>query len=230
VSSNVLIVDDDVELNALLAELLEPEGYVIDTHVSGIGALPRATSGQYALVILDVMLPGHNGFEVLQQIRRCSTVPVILLTAKGDHVDRIVGLELGADDYIPKPFNPRELVARIRAVLRRTQREPHDGRGVVIDDVSLDPGSRRVTRDEQPVDLTSVEFELLRILLESAGHVVGRETLAEVALGRPLHPLDRSIDMHISKLRRKLGERVDGMERIKTVRGMGYIYVRDEGD
>lgn len=227
VRTRLLVVDDDVELVQLLTELLEAEGFEVDSHTSGAGAAAKATSESYALVVLDVMLPEQKGFDVLREIRRASNLPVILLTARGDDVDRIVGLEIGADDYVPKPFNPRELTARIRAVLRRVQPHRHDvRRGVLgVDDVTLDPSARSVVRGGQSLDLTSVEFDILRALLESAGETVARETLAERVLGRRFDPFDRSIDMHISKLRRKLGERKDG-ERIKTIRGVGYIYAR----
>jgi len=206
--------------------LLDQEGFEVETHSSGSGAAVRAASGSYALVILDVMLPDVNGFEVLKQIRGTSSIPVILLTARGDDVDRIVGLEIGADDYVPKPFNPRELVARVRAVLRRmeSRRNGKQRQVISVDDVSLDCASRTVLREGATVDLTTVEFDILRALLESAGLPVRRETIAEQALGRRFDPLDRSIDMHISKLRRKLGDRPDGDERIKTIRGLGYIY------
>ncbi len=226
-ATRLLLVDDDAELATLLTELLSGEGFVIETHATGAGAAARAASDSYALVILDVMLPEKNGFEVLKEIRRSSNVPVILLTARGDDVDRIVGLEIGADDYIPKPFNPRELTARIRAVLRRLAPRATTTRPDVlgVDDVRLDPASRSVARNGAPVDLTSVEFDILRVLLESAGETVTRERLSEQVLGRAFDPFDRSIDMHISKVRRKLGDRDDG-ERIKTVRGVGYIYAR----
>ena len=222
----ILIVDDDRELTSLLKELLEPEGYAVDTHGSGRGAAERATTGGYALIILDVMLPEVDGFEILKLIRRTSRIPVILLTARGDDVDRIVGLEIGADDYLPKPFNPRELTARIRAVLRRAQPRSPDAEHepVMVGDVMLDPGARSVTRGGEPIDVTTVEFDLLKILLASAGQVVPREDLSERGLGRHFDPLDRSVDMHVSKLRRKLGDTPAGDERIKTVRGVGYIY------
>lgn len=225
--SRLLLIDDDAELVQLLAELLAAEGFDVDAHASGAGAAASATSGRYALVILDVMLPEQTGFDVLREIRRSSNIPVILLTARGDDVDRIVGLEIGADDYVPKPFNPRELTARIRAVLRRLEPRGAEAlRGVLgVDDVTLDPSARSVVRAGQPVELTSVEFDILRVLLEAAGEPVPRETLSEHVLGRCFDSYDRSIDMHISKLRRKLGDRLDG-ERIKTVRGVGYIYAR----
>jgi two-component system response regulator CpxR len=210
--------------------LLQPEGYVVDTLGTGQGAAVRAVSGGYGLVILDVMLPELNGFEILKLVRRTSSVPVILLTARGDDVDRIVGLEIGADDYLPKPFNPRELLARIRAVLRRSLgRNDAEATTLTVDDVVLDTGARGVWKDGVPVELTTVEFDILRVLLASAGQVVAREELSERVLGRPLDPLDRSVDMHISKLRRKLGDRSAGEDRIKTVRGVGYIYALPPG-
>lgn len=225
-SGRLLLVDDDHELTTLLAELLGQESFTVDVHGRGDGAAALATSGQYALVILDVMLPNGSGFDVLKTIRQRSQVPVILLTARGDDVDRIVGLELGADDYIPKPFNPRELIARIRAVLRRVESRSTPGprEPLRVDDVVLDPASRTVLRSGERIELTSIEFDLLKTLLESAGQTVEREGMAQHVLGRKFDPFDRSIDMHISKLRRKLGERASGDERIKTVRGAGYIY------
>jgi two-component system, OmpR family, response regulator CpxR len=226
VATRLLIVDDDTELTRLLAELLGDEGFDVEAHPGGVDATARATAGGYALVILDVMLPDVSGFEILRQIRRTSDVPVILLTARGADVDRIVGLEIGADDYVPKPFNPRELVARIRAVLRRVEAragEP-ERQTLGVDDVSLDPAARTVRRDGEPVEVTTVEFDILRALLESAGQTVAREAIAEKVLGRRFDPFDRSVDMHISKLRRKLGERPGGDERIKTIRSVGYIY------
>lgn len=173
------------------------------------------------------MLPGINGFEVLRRIRATSRLPVLLLTARGEDVDRIVGLEIGADDYLPKPFNPRELVARIRAVLRRTR---GDGGGtapemVSVGDVELDPATRTVRLEGKPVDLTSVEFNLLEVLLREAGRVVPRERLVNAVLSRKFSPFDRSIDMHVSKVRKKLGD-TDSDEHIKTVRGVGYIFAR----
>ncbi len=225
-ATRLLIVDDDAELTRLLTELLGQEGFEVDASAGGTDSALRATTGGYALVILDVMLPDINGFEILRQIRRTSNIPVILLTARGDDVDRIVGLEIGADDYVPKPFNARELTARVRAVLRRMEPRPHEPERhpLAVDDVSLDPTSRTVLRDDTPVDVTSVEFDILRLLLESAGRTVSRETIAKKVLGRRFDPFDRSVDMHISKLRRKLGPRPEGSERIKTIRSVGYIY------
>jgi two-component system, OmpR family, response regulator CpxR len=230
-AARILIIDDDVKLCGLLRELLTAEGYEVDAQHRGGGAASRATSGSYSLVVLDVMLPEVNGLDILREIRRTSDVPVILLTARGDEVDRIVGLELGSDDYLPKPFNTRELLARMRAVLRRFQRHEADAgqRVLEVGDIVLDPGARTVLRDGQPVTLTTVEFDLLRALLASAGQVVSREELSEKVLERKFDPFDRSIDMHISKLRRKLEDQEDGAERIKTVRSVGYIYAQSSG-
>jgi two-component system response regulator CpxR len=224
----ILVIDDDAELCSLVGEYLESEGFHVEAVYDGERGLEQAAKGEYVLVVLDVMLPGINGFEVLRRLRGTSRVPVLLLTARGEDVDRIVGLEIGADDYLPKPFNPRELVARIRAVLRRT-REAKPARSAVpeivrVGDIELDPATRVVRRAGKPVDLTSVEFGLLEALLREAGRVITRERLAAVVLSRKFSPFDRSIDMHVSKVRKKLGD-VDGEnEHIKTVRGVGYIF------
>jgi two-component system response regulator CpxR len=226
----ILIIDDDVALCELVTEYLEPLGFAIESvHRGDLGA-ERALEGQHALVVLDVMLPGLNGFEVLRRIRAESKVPVLMLTARGDDVDRIVGLEIGADDYLPKPFNPRELTARIRAILRRVPTEkPIDrttAKKLSVGDVVLDSGTRTVLRTGANVELTSVEFELLEKLLRAAGEIVTREDLSQQVLGRSASPFDRSIDMHISNLRKKLGHQFGRVERIKTVRGVGYIYAQ----
>jgi two-component system response regulator CpxR len=230
----VLVVDDDVELCDLVKEFLQPEGLQVEAVHNGNRGLERALSGEHALVVLDVMLPGMNGLDVLRKLRASSTVPVLLLTARGQDVDRIVGLELGADDYLPKPFNPRELVARIRAILRRARGEAAEKQvpqtSVRVGDVELSPATRTVLRGGEAVDLTAVEFNLLDVLLREAGRVVTRDELAKIALGRLFSPYDRSIDMHISKLRKKLGEDGKGGERIKTVRGVGYIYAAPGGE
>jgi two-component system response regulator CpxR len=223
----ILVVDDDAELCALVAEYLEPEGFSVDSAHDGLEGTERALTNDYALIVLDVMLPGINGFEALRRIRAQSRTPVLMLTARGADVDRIVGLEIGADDYLPKSFNPRELVARIHAILRRAPHKPEtnstaSGETITLGDISLNVGARTVRRGGQLVDVTSTEFDVLTALVARAGHVVSREELSQAALGRPLAPLDRSIDMHVSSLRRKLG--ADGVERIKTVRGTGYIY------
>jgi two-component system, OmpR family, response regulator CpxR len=177
--------------------------------------------------VLDVMPPGLNGFDVLRAVRASSRVPVLMLTARGDDVDRIVGLELGADDYLSKPFNPRELVARIRAILRRTQdAPPRPGEPFTVDDVTVDFGRRTVTRAGTAVTLTAVELTLLELLMRAAGSVVRKDDLARGALGRSLLPFDRSIDVHVSRVRKKLGPRPDGGERIATLRAVGYLYTR----
>jgi len=225
----ILIIDDDVALCELVTEYLEPLGFAIESvHRGDLGA-ERALEGQHALVVLDVMLPGLNGFEVLRRIRAESKVPVLMLTARGDDVDRIVGLEIGADDYLPKPFNPRELTARIRAILRRVTDKPVDrttAKRLSVGDVVLDSGTRTVLRAGANVELTSVEFDLLEKLLRAAGEIVTREDLSQQVLGRNASPFDRSIDMHISNLRKKLGHQSGDAERIKTVRGVGYIYAQ----
>lgn len=227
----VLVVDDDIELCELVTEYLQPEGFDVEAVHDGEQGVERALSSEFALVVLDVMLPGLNGFEVLRRVRTKSPVPVLMLTARGDDVDRIVGLEMGADDYLPKPFNPRELVARIRAILRRTQPTPGEvpampaPERMLVGDVELDTGTRTVRRAGELVDLTAVEFNLLETLLRAAGRVVTREELIRMVLGREFTPYDRSIDMHVSNLRKKLGHYIGEVERIKTVRGVGYIYV-----
>jgi len=229
----ILVIDDDTELCSLVGEYLEPEGFQIESVHDGNRGLDRALNGDYLLVVLDVMLPGMNGFDVLRRIRNTSRIPVLLLTARGEDVDRIVGLEIGADDYLPKPFNPRELVARIRAILRRTQAGEKTGAGegeipevVQVGDIELDPATRIVRQNGKPVDLTSVEFNLLHVLLREAGRVVTREHLVDAVLSRKFSPFDRSIDMHVSKVRKKLGDSDNGSDHIKTVRGVGYIFAR----
>ncbi len=224
--NHLLVVDDDRDLVELLREYLVPEGFQVDAAYDQPTGLREALKGQHELVVLDVMLPGGSGFELLKQLRTTSELPVLLLTARGDAVDRIVGLEIGADDYLPKPFDPRELVARIRAILRRTRSAAEDGDRdeITVGDVSLFNSTRTVTLDGEPVDLTTVEFNILEVLMRHAGKVVQREELAQVALGRPLAAFDRSVDVHVSKLRRKLGGAEDSENRIKTVRGSGYIY------
>lgn len=226
----VLLIDDDIELCELVSEYLRPEGFEVDVAHDGAQGAARAVGGEHGLVILDVMLPGFDGFEVLRRIRKASSVPVMMLTARGDDVDRIVGLEIGADDYLPKPFNPRELLARIRAILRRAPHPSLDVRltsrvpRLIVGDVEVESGARIVRRGGVPVELTAVEFSLLETLLRSAGQVVQRYELSKVVLGRTLMPYDRSIDMHVSNLRKKLGHMNGPVERIKTIRGVGYIY------
>lgn len=221
---SVLIVDDDVELCRLLAERLSTEGFAIEAVHDGSCGLERALSGEHALVVLDLMLPGIGGLDVLRRLRAQSPVPVLILTARGEDIDRILGLEIGADDYVPKPFNPRELLARIRAILRRTTQSATSAVPLIVGDLRLDPAAREVRLNDKPVDLTSVEFELLETLLRAAGRVLTREQLTESVLGRKLGPFDRVIDVHVSHVRRKLGP-AQGGERIKAVRGSGYLFV-----
>ncbi|MGF1529599.1 MAG: response regulator [Candidatus Competibacterales bacterium] len=228
--TRILLVDDDEDLAELLGDYLACDGFVLDAAHDGATGLDKARDGPYRAVILDVMMPELGGFEVLRRLRQHSTVPVLMLTAKGEDVDRIVGLELGADDYLPKPCNPRELSARLRAILRRSGGvEDHDRGGqtpaVVVDDLTLKPSERRAYLRGDPVTLTGAEFSLLEALLHWQGQVVTKATLCEQALGRPLGAYDRSIDMHISNLRKKLGPARNGEPRIKAVRGAGYIYV-----
>jgi two-component system response regulator CpxR len=225
----VLVVDDDAELCELVSEYLEPEGFEVEAVHDGYKGLERSLAGEHALVVLDVMLPGINGLDILRRLRSQSRVPVLILTARGDDVDRIVGLEIGADDYLPKPFNPRELLARIRAILRRARGEGGIAAApepISIGDVEIDPGARVVRRGGENIELTAVEFALLEALVRAAGQVITRDQLANAVLGRRFVAYDRSIDMHVSKLRRKLGPQADGTERIKTIRGVGYTYAR----
>jgi two-component system response regulator CpxR len=225
----VLVIDDDIGLCELVAEYLEPEGYKVEAVHDGERGVERALSAEHELAVLDVMLPGINGFEVLRRIRARSRLPIVMLTARGEDVDRIVGLEIGADDYLPKPFNPRELVARINAVLRRARPddsvEKQTREMLVVGDIEIDDRTRTVRRAGEGVELTAVEYDLLKKLLQMPGHVLTKEELVKDVLHRNLSPFDRSIDMHISNLRKKLGHHVRGVERIKTVRGVGYIYI-----
>lgn len=230
--AHILLADDDIELSDMLVDYLVEEGFDVDAAYDGDTALSKALAGHYDLLILDVMMPHRNGFDVLRELRTQSLLPVLMLTARGDDVDSIVGLELGADDYLAKPSNPRVMVARIRAILRRAvlQGELHnDGKRpdrIELDDLAMHAGSRTVTCGGHPVAMTSTEFSLLDVLLREAGNVVSKANLSERALGRKLSRYDRTLDMHISNLRRKLGPLSDGKDRIKTVRGVGYIYSR----
>ncbi len=230
--NHILVIDDDRELVDLLREYLVPEGFTIDAAFDHNTGLNKALRGEDELVILDVMLPGGSGFELLKRMRaEASATPVLLLTARGDAVDRIVGLEIGADDYLPKPFDPRELLARIRAILRRTRASrkqsdsgAEDESTIRVGDVALSPSTRTVTLGNKELDLTTMEFNILEVLLQRSGTIVTRDDLAKLAMGRELAPFDRSVDVHISKLRRKLSGREDSESRIKSIRGVGYIY------
>lgn len=220
----VLIVDDDVQLCRLLAERLGTEGFTIEAEHDGPRGLEKALTMTHALVILDLMLPGMGGLDVLRRIRKQSPVPVLMLTARGEDAERIRGLELGADDYVPKPFNPRELIARIRAILRRTGRPEASAGPLVVGGLRIDPAVREAWLKDAPLHLTSVEFTLLEAFTREAGRILSREHLTEAVLGRELGPFDRVIDVHVSNLRKKLGAAQDG-QRIKTVRGSGYLFV-----
>ena len=221
--SRILIIDDDEELCELVSEYLTGEGFLAEAVHDGESGLRRALSNEHDLVTLDVMLPKKNGFDVLRELRRTSKIPVLMLTARGEDNERIVGLETGADDYLAKPFNPRELVARLRAILRRVETQTEDDK-LKVGDVEIQVSARSVVKNGEDVNLTSVEFDLLKELLKHAGKVVKKEDLSETVLERKLSPFDRSLDMHISNLRKKLGVRADRTERIKTVRSVGYIY------
>jgi two-component system response regulator CpxR len=226
---HLLVVDDDRNLCHLIRRYLEPEGFILSTVHTGRDGTREGTKGAYELIVLDVMLPDKKGFDVLREIRARARTPVLMLTAKGDELDRVLGLELGADDYLPKPFNPRELLARISAILRRAGwRSESDtvSRPPVVKsgDIELDRAARAVLKSGQPLRLSSAEFDLLQILFESPGQVLTREALVEQVLGRKFSPFDRSIDLHMSSLRRKLGPQLDGAERIHSIRGLGYLY------
>jgi two-component system, OmpR family, response regulator CpxR len=219
----LLLIDDDAELCALLVEFLTREGFAVECVHDGHSGLKKALEGSCDLIVLDVMLPGLDGFEILRRLRERSKVPVLMLTARGEDVDRIIGLELGADDYLPKPFNPRELAARIRAILRRLEARstPSQASSIEVNGILLNPGTREVSHNNEPVELTTFEFDILEMLMRAAGRVLSRDELMESLYNRKATPFDRSIDMHVSHLRRKLEK---GQPLIKTVRGVGYQF------
>lgn len=225
----VLIIDDDPELCALVRECLGEEGLFVESVHDGRHGLERSLSGKYDIVVLDVVLPGMGGMHVLQKLRAASRIGVVMLSARGNEVDRILGLEYGADDYLPKPFNPRELVARIRAVLRRLK-PGVQGYGswtserLQVGDVELDKGTRTCRRSGEIIDLTTIEFDLLEVLMKESGRVLPRKDLFRTGLDREFSPFDRSVDVHVGHLRRKLGVLSDGTQRIRTVRNVGYLY------
>ncbi|MEN3372588.1 response regulator transcription factor [Dechloromonas sp. ZS-1] len=219
---NLLLIDDDIELSDMLGDYLRHEGYAITHAASAETGLQEALSGRHALVVLDVMLPGRSGIEVLSQIRQRTALPVLMLTARGDDMDRIVGLELGADDYVPKPCQPRELAARIRAILRRTQPSTPQQEALCVGALTLRPASRSASWGGCPLELTSTEFNLLEHLARHAGQTVSKSVLSEAALGRPLTRYDRSIDVHLSSIRAKIGPMPDGRSCIQTVFRQGY--------
>jgi len=221
---DILLIDDDVELCTMLTEYLGRYELRVNAVHRGDAGLQAVRSRAWPMILLDVMLPGLDGFEVLKQIRTFSTDSVLLLTARGEDVDRIVGLELGADDYLAKPFNARELLARIRAIRRRSVVSIGGGESsaLIVEDLVLDPAARTVKQNGEHLELTDVEFTLLEVLMRSPGKVVERESLAEEVLGRKFNPFDRSLDMHISRLRKKLAGDSSSDDRVKTIRGTGY--------
>lgn len=225
--TSVLLVDDDVELAEMLGDYLAQDGFLVSTLHDGLSGVEAALSGNFAIVVLDVMMPGLSGIEVLRRIRASCAMPVVMLTAKGDDMDRIVGLELGADDYVPKPCQPRELAARVRAILRRTVPvvEPASA-PIIIGELCIRPGQRSVEWAGAVVDVTSTEFNLLEVLARHAGRPVSKNELSEQALGRPLVRFDRSIDVHLSSIRHKLGLLPDGRSCIQTVYRQGYQLIR----
>jgi len=226
----ILLVDDDSELVAMLTTYLEREGFEVGAAYDGQTGAAEALSGQYSIAVIDVMMPRSSGIEALTRIRAQSRIPVLMLTAKGDDADRIVGLEIGADDYVPKPCTPRELTARIRAILRRTERSDRAEdatAAVTAGSLVMWPQRRHAEWRGRALELTSTEFNLLEVLARNAGRPVSKRDLSEQALGRPLSPYDRSIDVHLSSIRRKLGTLADGRSCIQTVYRLGYQLIRD---
>ena len=229
----ILIADDDIELCELLKTYLEQEAMLVDLVHNGEDAIRYCQENAIDLLILDVMMPIKNGFDALREIRKKSNLPVLMLTAKGDKIDRIVGLEMGADDYVAKPCDPRELTARIRAIIRRAIQSNATATAekiLIIDDVSLNNNSREVKVSDRSIELTSTEFDLLKLLMEKFGQFVTRDAISEQILGKRLQSYDRSIDMHVSHIRKKLGLTSNNQERIKTLRGNGYQFVSAQND
>ena len=230
--AHLLLADDDTELSEMLAEYLTRENFTVELAFDGKATLQKVQNKHYDLLILDVMMPELNGFDVLRELRGHSSLPVLMLTARDEDVDSIIGLELGADDYLAKPCNPRVLVARIRAILRRAQTQQGTiadeaaSEIIQLDDVELHSGSRNVFCNGNLITMTSTEYSVLDTLIREAGNVVSKTELSQRALGRELTRYDRSLDMHVSNLRKKLGSLANGQERIITVRGVGYLYAR----
>lgn len=225
--NQILLIDDDLGLAELLAQLLELEGFNLTLAHDGQSGLSLALEQEFDLILLDVMLPQLNGFEVLKALRSKKQTPVLMLTARGDEIDRVVGLEIGADDYLPKPFNDRELVARMKAIIRRTGQQVDETQPTIIEfsDIKLDPSRQEVICQDQLLILTGTEFGLLNYMIQHSGEVLSKDCLSEKVLGKKLMPFDRSLDMHLSNLRKKLPERTDGRPRVKTLRGKGYIWL-----
>ncbi|NMM42303.1 response regulator transcription factor [Pseudoalteromonas arctica] len=227
----LLMIDDDTGLCELLSEYLTAQGFQIECAHNGEQGLKQALEQEYALILLDVMLPKLDGFEVLKQLRQKKLTPVIMLTAKGEDFDRIFGLELGADDYIPKPFNHRELLARVKAIARRiehiTSLANTSSNKLTVNNIVINLAAREAYVDEHPLSLTGTEYEVLALLVKHAGEVVSKEQISEEVLGRRLASFDRSIDMHVSNIRKKIAE-FNNAERIKTMRGTGYVFIQGE--
>ena len=223
----ILVIDDDERLRELVAEYLSSRGFAVQTAEDGEAGLAVLASQSPDLVVLDVMMPGRDGFEMVKEIRKDSRVPIIMLTARGDETDRIVGLELGADDYLPKPFNPRELLARIQAVLRRSDDADEHSTRLTAGPLVIDVDRRQVELDGRPIELTTTEFEILRTMVANAGRVISRERLMELARGEDFASFDRSVDVHVSHIRKKLGDDPRKPTFVKTVRGVGYTIPRD---
>jgi two-component system response regulator CpxR len=230
--SRILMIDDDVKLCRLVKDYLAPMGITVETAYTGKEGLEKVRHGNFQAVILDVMLPGMDGFAVLRHIRQISTVPVLMLTALGDEADRIVGLEIGADDYLPKTFSTRELLARLRAVMRRSHitaaQLRNETEEIVVNGIHLNSATREATKNGEPLNLTALEFDLLLCLARAAGRVLNRDTLLDEIAGRNYDVFDRSIDVHISSLRRKLGDDPKNPQYIKTIRSVGYMLVPGE--
>lgn len=236
--SKILLVDDDAELTELLAEVLKIQGFEVEVAYNGEEAL-KFLNFSHDIILLDVMMPILSGIETLKQIRKNFSTPILMLSAHGDDIDRVLGLELGADDYLAKPFNDRELVARIKAILRRTQNQPattgsitntdkDDNKQLNFGGITLYPGRQQALYQERDLDLTGTEFALLQILIKNPGQILSRELLSLEILGKHLTPFDRALDMHISNLRKKLPERVDNLPWFKTLRGRGYLLVTEK--
>jgi DNA-binding response OmpR family regulator len=222
----VLLIDDDVELTSLLTEYLTEEGFEVASVHDGRAGVEEAASKHYDIAVLDIMMPRMNGIEALQRIRKAGNMPVLMLTAKGDNVDRITGLNLGADDYVSKPCTPEELVARIRAILRRSQKRDAGEIGTLTSgNLTLHPGSRTAEWQGRPLDLTGAEYSILDVLARNVGQLVPKQEVSRRAFGQPLTAFDRRIDVHMSSIRQKLGTRNDGQSWIRTVRGQGYQLV-----
>ncbi len=224
-TASILLIDDDRELSTMLRDFLAADRLRITASNSGEQGLDEFANAQFDLVILDIMMPGISGLDVLKKIRQTSTTPVIMLTARGDDIDRIIGLEFGADDYLPKPFNPRELLARIKAILRRSKPQSGESRKLKLGDITLDTRTHCACVNTTELDLTGTEYEILRCLLETPGEVVSKENLSQRALGRRLLPYDRSVDTHISNLRGKLERAGNKNVTIQNQRGVGYLLI-----